>query len=62
MISGSRVRIQAKCTTCQGTWTMTEAQQQQAREFGCPMSPCCMAVSTIVSIQTNRLKPKRKRA
>lgn len=41
------VELKAKCTSCGGTYVMSQAQSDEARDFGCAMSPCCGAVATV---------------
>jgi hypothetical protein len=54
------VELKAKCTTCHKTFVMSEAHMKEAREIGVPFSPCCSAVSTVVSA-TLTLPKKRSR-
>lgn len=48
------VKFKAKCTICKKVYAMTEQQQTKARDFGCAMSPCCMAPATIEQVKTRR--------
>jgi hypothetical protein len=60
------VELKAKCTACQKAYVMTQAQQEEARSFGCAVSPCCGAVATVesatVKFPTLRLGAKKVRS
>ncbi len=52
MNTSQTVEMTGKCTTCQKTFVLTDDNLKEAREVGVPFSPCCQAVSTVVSVKT----------
>lgn len=46
----STLKMTGKCTTCQKTWTLTEADMKEAQKVGVPFSPCCQSVATISKV------------
>lgn len=52
-----RLIMRAKCTTCGRVYEHTPELQREAREFGCAMSPCHMAVATVERVELKTAKP-----
>lgn len=46
-----QVTFIARCTACRKTFEMTQSQVDEARELGCPFSPCCGAVATVDAVE-----------
>lgn len=56
MSSAMQISIRGKCTTCGRVYEMTPEQRREAREFGCAMSPCCMAPAIVSRVE---VKPEK---
>lgn len=41
------MKLKVRCTTCKKTYVPTDREMEEARDFGCFMSPCCMAPATV---------------
>lgn len=50
-----RITFIARCTTCKRTFEMTQSQVEEARDVGCPFSPCCGAVATVDTVEAKNL-------
>lgn len=48
------VSMKARCTSCRAVYEPTKDQMDEAKSFGCLMSPCCMAPATVEKVTVKR--------
>ncbi len=45
-----KVKFKAKCTSCRKTYEPSDHEVEEAKSFGCLMSPCCMAPAIVEKV------------
>ena len=43
-------QVKARCTSCQKVYVPSQKEMDEAKSFGCLMSPCCMAPATVEQV------------